>query len=309
MSEEKPRILLDPLKIALKENQGVFLGEEHMTHIIQPLVMSNLTELKAAGVTTIYIEFPEQAMQALRNGQDFANSYLGDAAIDPVKYSMYGQLMLAAQQQGIRVIGYEDFNPLHLKASDTPTQMDEKVLQYATSAEAIDRRDKTAEYVIRATQDGGKYIIMGGSKHSRIANLDPDAPSAGLDVRLGIPSIDVVSPTVAAELHQAGEFISPALIKGGAALVDSDDNYEVILPEDGSASLIFLNKNDFAGYAYIDEPTYQKSLEAYKSFLLEKDDNPVSKSQGPVLTQQEIDETIAPYIGRKPTNGDNLPPK
>ncbi|MCI5048828.1 MAG: ChaN family lipoprotein [Rickettsiales bacterium] len=214
----------------LKTNEGVFLGETHTNSLVPDFLITHMKELKAQGVTTIYMEMDHALLAAKSLGKECKSSYMGDDSVVPEEVRKananpdskwnrendYGDVIRAARAAGIRVIGTNYDHKTNSVYAATVTVDDkgeliptELGIKKSNDAEAMDKRDAFATEVVKATRDGGKYVIYGGQVHSRAKGAFAQLPSEGLPERLGIPSIDFMTENHWAQLtdrhiHQTG---------------------------------------------------------------------------------------------------------
>jgi hypothetical protein len=166
----------------LRQHEGVFIGETHQQPFPSLFLASYMQELRTLGVTTIYIELPHECLMALRDGGAFglARQRYDDSMMVTAAYMEEWNLVTAAARlNGMRVIGYDPVN-----ARRSPGDV--------TDAAVMEFRDRQGARVIQQTRDEGRYIILGGSAHSRDEGANPAIPAMGLPERLGIPAIDFV---------------------------------------------------------------------------------------------------------------------
>lgn len=187
-SESKASGTVHALYTLLSSNEGVFIGEKHDEKAAADFLITHMADLKAIGVTTLYLEQDHQRLASSVVSLDCRESYSGVTA-GPIR----SEIIDEALKHGIRVIGADKM----LETKDVVTALIDtngapKALgdEFLYSPEAVEARDAYSAALISETRDGGKYVVLGGAMHSREANADPVYRSAGLDTRLGIPSID-----------------------------------------------------------------------------------------------------------------------
>lgn len=186
--------------------RGLFIGERHDIALVPDFLITHMEDFRAMGVTTLYIEMDHGLIAASSVGPDCVEGYEGPLAegesyAPASRENDYAQVIQHAQSLGIRVIGTErgyDTNAIADAAYSFDTETGETgptslgtALYY--SAEAMEGRDAFAADLIRATFDGGRFIVYGGAHHSRDTGADPNMPSPGVDRLLGIPSIDLMA--------------------------------------------------------------------------------------------------------------------
>jgi hypothetical protein len=230
----------------LARNDGVFFGELHDHPELRQSIAKLLPYFKAHGVETISIELPQNMVDQMKG---FANKdemkkrwpRAGEATLD------FLEVVKTAQRLEIRVLGHEKPLPDTLyKALHSPQEHEGDVSTaydfWSGSEKGRGKRDEFAASHIRANRKG-KFLAIGGWTHSgNFTKADMDDPQRetdygysksqdthnpyqGLDVKLGIPSIDYrkAYPTDAlgAVNTTNGKF----------------STYEVALPESGLGQL------------------------------------------------------------------------
>ncbi len=162
----------------LNVNPGLFFGDRHGSYNTVEYLSGNMDYFKKQGVTTLYMEmFAADAQPLLdryfEKGDNVAEleQYLytqgwhKDLGMD----KKYMELVKAARESGIRIVGIDDAtsatDPNRLKSSDSHwTQI-------------IQKNSKPTE----------KYLVFGGQGHSE---RDEAQCKYGVDYRLGIPALD-----------------------------------------------------------------------------------------------------------------------
>lgn len=237
---------------SLKRMGGVFIGEEHEQAFARQFLIEHMPELAASGVRTLYLEHTQATIDALRHGGVDCLLYTQpDERIAPYlpspthvaatqntrdSYARMAALIEAADRAGVRVIGYETFQDgIHIAAAQTP--------------EGVMRREMLGAKIIHETRaaDSGHYLVLGGGAHSRAAGAMPDYPAPGLDMRLGIDSIDFTSREHARALHPDLAYSSLHQTLDFAVL---GKNY-VAIPADATATHIIIHRSGYGATPHV----------------------------------------------------------
>ena len=170
------------VRASLKSHQGIFFGESHEESAARSYILTQLPALRAQGVSTLYLEMPDNIIAAyLAGGEEKVAKITGKPARSfdemPPTQRLYRAMILEAVQLGMRVIGHD-------------ARTDDGLGSEVASNSGLMQRDRLSAEVIQRTQDGGRYIVLGGLEHSRSATHDADLPMPGLPEQLGIPSVD-----------------------------------------------------------------------------------------------------------------------
>jgi hypothetical protein len=64
--------ILELIRLEFQDYPGIFIGEDHTEHAARDFILSHLQELKKLGVTTIYMEAPYTAIEAVYAGEAFS---------------------------------------------------------------------------------------------------------------------------------------------------------------------------------------------------------------------------------------------
>ena len=187
MADKDP--VFDKLAELLKTNRGVFIGEDHYAPLAADFTISHFEQLRNQGVTTIYVEIDEYVIDTLRRG-GACSSYRAQGAV-PIE-----RVAMNALAAGLRVIGHDAL----LHTGDAQRKW--LASAEGKSNENMNYRDRFAVQLIEKTQDGGKFIVYGGYRHSG-NEQGPDRTS--IDTLLKIPSMDfhVVGPTYSPDSYEA----------------------------------------------------------------------------------------------------------
>lgn len=162
------------IQMLLRVNHGVFFGDSHGDFNCSEFLVSKMVLFKKQGVTLFFMEmFGSDAQPML----DRYFKY-GDNEKDLVLYldkggwekstgmaKKYVEIVKAARQQGIKVIGLDDDSEGASRLEDSNLHWTKVVNQYASK--------------------GKKYVVFAGFGHSSVFPLNK-----GIDFRLGIPSMD-----------------------------------------------------------------------------------------------------------------------
>ncbi len=190
----KSASLNETVHALLQANRGIFFGESHDSDFTANYIINNLKDLKAHGVTTIYVEYSPQKVVAAQGGDACREHYIGLKSGEKI-YSTSQSVIEEATAIGMRVIGYDPVvgTLKSIGPSANSANANALLIQQADIASPtnMDKRDIFGIKVIESTKDGGKFIVYGGMAHS--GNDPDDSPHAsgiGIDQRLGIPSID-----------------------------------------------------------------------------------------------------------------------
>ncbi len=227
--------VFDVIKHELVTHRGIFIGESHDSNMAVDFLIAHLRQLKALGVTTIYVEYDMYGVNARQRGQACLDQrYFGNDNAPAAEKAAYHdrmnrfntfRLVLEAKAAGLRVIGHDDV----VKDAETYPRFANETLYkgslsvdptlgpvsyrsaVATTPEAMDRRNDFAGRLIEATRDGEKFIVFGGTRHS-------GARPSDLDQSLGIPSIDFVvsEETTRARRQTSGQLIDKGMKAGDA---------------------------------------------------------------------------------------------
>lgn len=187
----------DAARTLLATNEGMFIGEHHKEKAAADFLITHMADLKAMGVTTLYLENDHQRLASSVVSLDCRESYAG-VTEGPLR----SEIIDEALKHGIRVIGADkaletkDVVRALTDEDGVPNALGDK---YVYSPEAVEARDAFAAELVAETRDGGKYVMLGGALHSREEKAELFYRSAGLDARLGIPSIDFRSAEYAAK--------------------------------------------------------------------------------------------------------------
>ncbi len=195
--------------------------------------------LKASGVKTLFVEFPDHIVSDLVRitSESSLLSYVDSNNLEPSRMTVLWHTLQAAKTMGITVRGYECPEYVH-RVGEVKTIMDDPSLRGREKKERIDalseelvslewtqRRDDYAAAFVRR-EARGKYLVLGGLAHSGNydkgdmpterpgvvlaeavnADMKPYARKGykGLNNKLGIPAIDF---ELTSELREIGSTI------------------------------------------------------------------------------------------------------
>lgn len=291
----------------LKNNRGVFLGESHDEHMARDFLLLHLEELKETGVTTIYFEMPHPAVEAvIEHGIECLTARdinilldKNDAQAEKIREILknnnslrlkqetnqsvinkefISDLVTAAQKHGIRVLGHDAIG----NGYDNLDELD--------TLRNIDARDAKSTLIINNTQDDGKFIVLGGSSHSRSANTydlgegESITLGNGLPERLNIPSIDFTR--INDIEHHEGLLPKRAAINKTLTKA----HYRIETPNDGTATNVVIHRDgaNLDGRANI----YSEYIDVPKALLNESLCKYDPQNESIILPPARIDEII-----------------
>lgn len=214
----------------LRSHRGIFVGEWHVDGMAPAFLSSYMRQLKAQGVTTLYLEYDPYDTQARNGGTKCAINRAKSHRESPV-ITNFDMTIFVANQIGLRVIGYDDAT-LAARNHYMRTGDGSKI----TSNEAIDRRNRFGAEMIERTWDGKKFVILGGAAHSGTH----DYPGPGLDQLLGIPSFDLMMArhdlTTTEQLQQIMDALSHKPI--ATTMQRGGDNATYIVTTENSLAML-----------------------------------------------------------------------
>lgn len=179
------------ISTALKNNNGIIIGERHHDRVPKEFIMNNLDRFKQEGVETLFLEhlFYDTMQTRLDNYFTLENNslpplletyllYLDDgfASSRPNYYSSpsdriepgFKELVVAAKKAGIRVVGIDT----------------ESSYELGTGGSRIEGMNYTAYEIMQKEKGSGKFIALVGSAHTSTFKGVP-----GLRELMGCPSL------------------------------------------------------------------------------------------------------------------------
>ncbi|MEK6745483.1 MAG: hypothetical protein AABY33_00420 [Pseudomonadota bacterium] len=195
-STNTPKELLVDL---LSKNPGIAIGDYHNSSSSYPLVSNNMTDLKKAGVDTIYFDADSAGFSKLSNmsikdlKEELAKrtpevikqenekggpgSYKFKEPID--RYGDELRLFLAAKENGIRIINIDKDDPARGFESGGAGNNRTASTNYTWTERILEDHKEMPR--------SGKYIILGGGGH--FGSSDYETTKGYVDDRLGIPFV------------------------------------------------------------------------------------------------------------------------
>jgi hypothetical protein len=203
MKQGKDPILKQSLEL-LGKYPGIVYGENHLSSATPDWVRSNLRSLKAAGVTTLFLEIKNKNqpwisdfLKGKLGESEFRSRMKGTGCLDSVGMA---NLIVEAKKLSINVVAMdiEDPTPYVMKNGQlVKDDYDEDRLQYSNPVWA-----KTVNEQMKPQSNGAKYIMIAGNGHTNKMNAKS---YRGVDSILNIPSIDIFSSSLARNENKAAE--------------------------------------------------------------------------------------------------------
>lgn len=182
-------------------NQGICLDDDHGNAVSPNFLAAQMSVLKAEGVTTLFVEHFWQEQQEMLNAYQQAppGAPLPAPLHEAVRKldstagggTAFTQLLAAAKQEGIRVVGLDSFEAKTPEQGD-PRKWDHRVARFNTlAAEVVDNTLKAEA----AGREGGpgKFVLLAGEKH----NNTHDCGFPGMAQILGVPAVQVAGDKLA----------------------------------------------------------------------------------------------------------------